>query len=60
VGSIVPVNRSGTRLVGYLFWRGAKWYLRRRLPSTRTMAAAAFAGLSVLAVVAVVARRLGG
>jgi hypothetical protein len=60
VGSIVPVNRHTTKLVGFLLWRGAKWYMRRRLPSTRKMASAGLAGLSVLVVVALLARRLGG
>ena len=59
-GSIAPVNRSTTKLVGYLLWRGTKWYLRRRLPSTRTIAGAGLAGLSVLVLAAILARRLGG
>jgi hypothetical protein len=25
-------------LLGYVVWRGARWYVRRRLPSLRTVA----------------------
>jgi hypothetical protein len=57
--SIVPVNQNGYKLIGYLVWRGGKWYLRRRLPSTRTVALAGLAGVSVLAAGALLARRLG-
>jgi hypothetical protein len=59
-GSIVPVNRQSTKLVGVLLWRGGKWYVRRRLPSTRKMVSAGLAGLSVLVVIGLLARRLGG
>ncbi len=59
-GSIVPVNRQTTKLVGLLLWRGAKWYVRRRLPSTRKMASAGLAGLTALVVIGLLARRLGG
>jgi hypothetical protein len=57
--SIVPVNRQTTKLVGLLLWRGAKWYVRRRLPSTRKMAGAGLAGLTALVVIGLLARRLG-
>ena len=54
-----PVNGNGYKLLGYAVWRGGKWYLRRRLPSTRTLATAGVGGLSVLAVGVLLARRLG-
>jgi len=57
--SIPPVNQNGYKLIGYLVWRGGKWYLRRRLPSTRTVVLAGFTGASVIAVGALLARRLG-
>jgi len=57
--SMVSVNQNGYKLLGFLVWRGGKWYLRRRLPSTRTVALAGFAGLSLVAVAALLARRLG-
>jgi hypothetical protein len=56
--SIVPVNVNRTKLVGYLLWRGGKWYLRRRLPPARTMAAAGLAGFLGLLLAVVLARRL--
>ncbi len=52
----MKVNR--TRLVGILVWRGGKWYLRRRLPPTRTLAVAGLAGFSAILLAAVLARRL--
>jgi hypothetical protein len=58
-GSIVPVNRHTTKLVGFLLWRGARWYARRRLPSTRKMLGAGLVGLSALVLVGLLARRLG-
>jgi hypothetical protein len=56
---IVPVNNAAVKLVGYALWRGGKWYLRRRLPSTRVLALRGFAGLFVLVAVAILMRRLG-
>jgi len=56
---MVSVNQNGYRLIGYLVWRGGKWYLRRRLPSTRRLALTGFAGISALVVAALLARRLG-
>jgi hypothetical protein len=58
VASMVPVKVNGTKLVGILLWRGGKWYLRRKLPPTRTLAAAGLAGFSGLLLAAVLARRL--
>jgi hypothetical protein len=53
------VNQNGYKLLGFLVWRAGKWYLRRRLPSTRTVAVAGCAGLSLVVVAALLARRLG-
>jgi hypothetical protein len=50
------MSRNGYRLLGFAVWRGAKWYLRRRLPSTRTLA---ISGLVVCAGVAAGAVALG-
>jgi hypothetical protein len=41
-------------------WRGAKWYLRQRLPSARKVALVAVAGVAGAAAVAVAARRVSG
>ncbi len=57
--SMVTVNSNGEKLVWYLVWRGGKWYLRRKLPSTRTLALTGFAGVSALVAAALLFRRLG-
>jgi hypothetical protein len=54
------MNGNGYKLIGFLVWRGGKWYVRRRLPSTRAIAACALAGLSVLLAGTLIARRAGG
>lgn len=48
------------RLVGFVVWRGAKWYLRRRLPSRRKVILAGLATTAALTAGAVAARRLSG
>ena len=58
-GRMVAVNQNGYKILGYVVWRGGKWYLRRRLPSTRTVALAGFAGISVVVAGALFARRIG-
>jgi hypothetical protein len=55
---MAPVNGNGYKLLGYLVWRGGKWYLRRRLPSARTSAAAGIVAVSVLAAGVLLVRRL--
>jgi len=57
--SVMPANRSGEKLVWYLLWRGGKWYLRRRLPPTRTLVLSGLGAVSVLVAAALLARRLG-
>jgi hypothetical protein len=58
---MVKVSRNSEKLVAYLLWRGAKWYVRQRLPSARTLA---ISGLIVCAGAAAAAvasgRRAGG
>jgi hypothetical protein len=53
---------SATRykLLGFAVWQAGKWYLRRRLPSRRTLALTAAGGLSALAAAGVLARRAAG
>ncbi len=53
------MNQNGEKLVWYLLWRGGRWYLRRKLPSTRTLALTGFAGVSALVAAALLFRRLG-
>jgi hypothetical protein len=50
---------SGTRykVLGFAVWQGGKWYLRRRLPSRRTLALSAVGGVSALAAAGLIARR---
>jgi hypothetical protein len=52
---MVAMHGNGYKLLGYVVWHGGKWYLRRRLPSTRVLATAA-AGVTGAAV-ALLARR---
>jgi len=51
------VNGNGYKLLGYLAWQGGKWYLRRRLPSPRTVALAGIAALSLGGAAAAAARK---
>ena len=54
------MNGNGYKLLGYAVWRAGKWYLRRRLPSTRTVAlSAAVAGVGLTATVVIAKRALG-
>jgi hypothetical protein len=42
------VNATGYRALGFLVWQGGKWYLRRRLPSRRSvLATGLFAGAAL-------------
>jgi hypothetical protein len=52
------MNSNGYRLLGFAVWRAGKWYLRRRLPSTRKLALGGVAGVGAVSVVIVLARRL--
>jgi len=52
-----PMNGNGYRLLGFVVWRGAKWYARRRLPSLRKLALVAVGGLSVAGAAGAIARR---
>ena len=51
------MNGNGYRLLGFAVWHGAKWYLRRRLPSPRSMALTGLAGATALGALAIVVRR---
>ena len=54
---MVAMNGNGYKLLGYVVWRGGKWYLRRRLPSTRVLASAGLATLGCAAAAVLLARR---
>ncbi len=47
-------------ILGYGVWHGAKWYVRRRLPSTRVLALAGVGALVSLAGAVALARRMNG
>lgn len=52
------MNGIGYKLLGYVVWRGGKWYLRRRAPSPRKVALTAGAGVSAALAAAVLVRRV--
>jgi uncharacterized membrane protein (GlpM family) len=54
---MLQVRGTAYRILGYLVWKAAKWYLRRRLPLTRTSAVAGVAVCSAVAAAVLVARR---
>ena len=54
------MDGNGYKLLGYAVWRAGKWYLRRRLPSARTLAFSAVAAGVGLTVTVVVAKRALG
>jgi hypothetical protein len=53
-------SRNRYALLGYLVWQGAKWYLRRRLPSRRALALGGVGALGTIAGTALIAKRLSG
>jgi hypothetical protein len=54
------VNPTGYKVVGYVAWKGGKWYLRQRLPRVRTLALRGLAGAGALTAAVLVARRAIG
>ena len=52
------MSGTGYRILGYAVWNGGKWYLRRRLPSTRALLLSMLAAAALIAGAAVLARRL--
>jgi len=57
---MVGVNGNGYRLLGYVVWQGGKWYLRRRLPSRRTVLVTGVVAVGGLTAAVLLARRVGG
>jgi hypothetical protein len=51
------MNGNGYKLLGFIVWRGGKWYARKRLPSARALALVAVGGLSAVAVAGAIAKR---
>ena len=51
------MSATGYKLLGFIVWRGGKWYVARKLPSARVVAAAALGTVSAVAAAALIARR---
>jgi hypothetical protein len=51
------MNGSAYRLLGFAVWNGGKWYLRRRLPSKKSLLLKGLAGAGALTAAALIARR---
>jgi hypothetical protein len=54
------VERVGYQVLGFVVWKGAKWYLRRRYGDTPRRVAAATAVVVVVLALLVGGRRLTG
>jgi hypothetical protein len=54
------VSANGYRIVGYLVWKGGKWYLRQRLPPARTLALRGVLAGGALIAITFAARRVRG
>jgi hypothetical protein len=52
------MSATGYKLLGYAVWHGGKWYLRRRLPSSRKLVIAGLAaGAGLTAVTVAIVKR---
>ncbi|HTA11993.1 MAG TPA: hypothetical protein VK765_01130 [Solirubrobacteraceae bacterium] len=51
------MNANRYTILGYAVWHGGKWYLRRRLPSRRTVLLAGAGALGLSAAVLTMVRR---
>jgi hypothetical protein len=51
------MNGNGYKLLGFAVWNGAKWYLRRRLPSPRRVALTGLLGAGAIGLLALALRR---
>jgi len=54
------INPNRYSILGYVVWQGAKWYVRRRLPSRRRVALTGAGALGTLTAAVVLAKRLSG
>jgi hypothetical protein len=55
------MDGTGYKLLGFVVWRSAKWYARKRVRTARTAALAGVGALSALAVAGAIAKRaIGG
>jgi hypothetical protein len=54
------MSATAYRLLGYAVWRGAKWYVGKRLPSRRSLALSGAAAIGAVGVTVALGRRLAG
>jgi len=59
-GRIEAVSATGYRILGFAVWHGGRWYLRRRLPSRRTLLLSTLGAGTALGGAAFIAKRLAG
>ncbi|HEY4896906.1 MAG TPA: hypothetical protein VII01_12540 [Solirubrobacteraceae bacterium] len=52
------MNGTGYKILGFAVWQGGKWYLRKRLPSSRALAVSVLSALAAVGGAAILARRL--
>lgn len=60
-GSIGPVNGTGYKILGFVVWRGARWYVRRAarryVPSRPAAVGAGALAVAVIAAVVLAGKR---
>ena len=54
------MSATGYRILGFVVWHGGKWYVRRRLPSSRTLLLSTLTAGAALGGAAILAKRLAG
>jgi hypothetical protein len=54
------MNAMAYKVVGFLLWKGGKWYLRQRLPPARTLALRGLAAGGAITAAVLLARRAIG
>jgi transposase len=54
------MSANAYRLLGYLVWKGGKWYVRQRLPPARALALRGLLTGGALTAIVLVARRAKG
>lgn len=54
------MSATGYRILGFVVWHGGKWYVGRRLPSSRTLLLSTLTAGTVLGGAAILAKRLAG
>jgi hypothetical protein len=54
------MSGNAYKLLGFAVWRGAKWYVRKRVRSARKVALVGAGGLAALAAAGAIAKRATG